>query len=177
VDEEDVNKERPNRDEDEAEVLTLGEDQHRCALPYRASINNAAESYFKKSTSLVYHYLDFDPPSVVLGDFNALEQITLFYGFCNRAGKAGQKRWNVNVRARGSTTNFSNHFQNHHTYYYGQGRDNVLDKAGATGEAVADGNVTNGPLQQWLSEKVRYLLNFLIHIAEILQTFKIETFY
>lgn len=148
-----MNEELPNCDEDESEVLTLGKYQHRCTLPYRASINNAAETHFKKSTSLVYHYLDFDPTSVVLGDFNALERITLFCGFCNRAGKAGLKRWNVNLRARGSTTNFSNHFQNHHSTAW----DEImrLDKSGTTGGPVTDGNATSGPLQQWLSEKVR----------------------
>jgi hypothetical protein len=146
-----LDEEQPNRDEDEADVLSLGKYQHRCSLPYRASVNNAAETHFKKSSSLVYHFLDFDPASVVLGDFNALERITLFCGFCNREGKPGLKRWNVNLRAHGSTTNFSNHFRHHHSTAW----DEImrLDKAGTTGEAVADGE-DRGPLQQWLSEKV-----------------------
>jgi hypothetical protein len=145
-----------NVDEDEVEAQTFGRLEHRFALPHRASKNNAAESYFKKSTSLVYHFLDIDKDSVVLGDFDSLERVTLLCGFCNRSGKgvgkAELKGWNVNVRARGSTTNFSNHMHNHHPRVW----DEIvkLDSAAMNGGSVADSN-SSGPMQQWLNEKVK----------------------
>jgi hypothetical protein len=82
------------------EVEELGKFEHRLSLPHRASLNNAADSHFKTSTSLVhvYHYLDVNKESVVYGDFNVIEALTLRCGICNRAGKA-MKGWNVNGRA------------------------------------------------------------------------------
>lgn len=135
------------------EEVTFGKYEHRLTLPHRASKLNAADSYFKRSSSLVYHYLDVDESSVVLGNFNALERITLFCGLCNRAGKLGMKGWNVNIRGRGSTTNYSTHLNNHHQKVWEEVQ--LLDKAGLDGGNVPDNSTSSGPLQQWLSEKVR----------------------
>jgi hypothetical protein len=143
-------------DEDDIELATLCKFEHRKNLPYRASKHNAADAYFQSSTSLVYHYLDYIPNSVVLGDFNSLEKITLLCGFCNRAGRTGMKGWNVNGRGRGSTTNYSNHMKAHHTKAW----DDItaLDVAGIGGGDVNVAADENGGLQKWLSEKVRFYL-------------------
>jgi hypothetical protein len=121
---------------------------------HQESRSNAVNSYFKTSTSLVYHYLDEDEDSIVLGKFNIVEQVTLLCGFCNRAKKAGLKGWNVNLKARGSTTNFSNHMQKHHPRAW----DEIvkLDKAATSGGEVTESNASE-TVQQWLNEKVCFV--------------------
>ena len=160
-----VNHRDVDVDVDEVSAQAQGRFEHRLSLPYRASRNNAAQSNFKKSSALVYHYLDKDPDSVILGEFGGLEQITLLCGFCNRSGNARMKGWNYNARARGSTTNYSNHMQNHHKRAW----DEILqlDRAAINGQDAPENAA--GPIQQWLSEKVcrPFILNVLLLIVNI----------
>ena len=127
----------------------MGIFEHRSTLPHRASLNNAADTHFRTSTSLVYHYLDVDDDSIVYGDFNAIEELTLRCGIYNRMGKV-TKGWNVNGRGQGSNTNYSTHLRNHHKKIWDEVQ--LLDKAAINPGAVTETDV--GQLQNWLSEKV-----------------------
>ena len=69
------------------------------------------------------------------------------------------KGWNVNVRGRGSTTNFSNHMQKHHTRAWDEAVK--LDIVATNGGPVDDAN-SGGALQQWLNEKVRIVNSILL---------------